>query len=481
MPTVLESFIHELGEELDEAAHSELVELDGVHALSILHRLHARTDRIRNPSAFVAQAVKNAFARNAPPGPGDIECVLHRLHQHEIIDAETLKAWHGQGARATYMHLAGLLGQDVGTIRRPPAHPVYKVDARARTLPRQGLERSVANDLLTKWRPKLDQAAIDSLISLGPQITMDILQSLEAKFAKNEVLRNPSAYVQRACENAITPRPGSGLMKSILEPYTRILDSDALNALEKLWPSQALLILQNLSKCTPAPQNKSAYVVRAVAALQQSAAAGLNSPWGMREWAQMPPAPCPVCGAARPVANRGRPCRNCGARLTERMPNDIVDNTSSCNDRTMESLYYEGDELYPEGYYDAEWNFCGGDEEEEEEEEWAEWMEAVEAEEVEEADEAVEAEDVEAGEEGDGEAGEWDEDGLPSSTINGAAFAADDVGVEDVIAEEETLAGRILKRVRNSAAIAADGGGAADTFAEEETLAGRILKRARMS
>merc|ERR1712060_92094 len=99
-----------------------------------------------------------------------------------IIDAESLKAWHGKGARATYVHLAGMLSQDVGTVRKPPAKPINK-DVRARngTWHRQGpmfwqnFEPSAANELMTKWTPKLDQAAIDSLISLGPQITVDIL------------------------------------------------------------------------------------------------------------------------------------------------------------------------------------------------------------------------------------------------------------------------------------------------------------------
>jgi len=75
----------------------------------------------------------------------------------------------------------------------PMAYAVHGGNQGAYALPAQ------QNPLLQKWRPQLDAKAVDALMALSPQDSSHVLQELESKGMS---VRNPSAYVQKACENA---------------------------------------------------------------------------------------------------------------------------------------------------------------------------------------------------------------------------------------------------------------------------------------
>merc|ERR1719414_8204 len=156
-----------------------------------------------------------------------------------------------------------------------------------------GMGHFSATALLAKWRRQLDQKATDSLMSLGSQAAAVILQEMEAKAGS---VRNPSAYIQKACDNfmsgggigpgavpsngsffppAVEERgwlghagPGGGgcngggcspLHPSLMGRFAGLLDGDALDALSKVDTAKAMIILQNLESKASTVRNPSAY------------------------------------------------------------------------------------------------------------------------------------------------------------------------------------------------------------------------------
>lgn len=131
---------------------------------------------------------------------------------------------------------------------------------------------------IMRWRSALDQKSLDSLQSVGVTAASEIIQELDNKGSS---VRNPSAYVTRACENRIKEgragdggggdrggdRGGSG---GLFARYRGMLDEKALDSLRKVGATEATAILQNLDSRASTVRNPSAYVVRSVANFEKN-------------------------------------------------------------------------------------------------------------------------------------------------------------------------------------------------------------------
>jgi len=341
MPSVLETLVEELGPGLDEKAKQSLTEVDPVSALAFLHRLDGKGEQVRNPSAFVATAVRTSASRGGFPGQAELESALQRLKQDGILDENALEVLHKGTPEDAARAVASFLTQEQSSVRNASAYVTRNVmNARKGLGPSAagpmvammtggGMGRSAMmsqglafgagpmlqgfraggrggspDALMAKWSSSLDPKAVDALNSVGPQAAAEVLQEMDSKGA---TVRNPSAYIQRACENrknGITPPGGSpagfgglgglasfggcgfggcgGLVPAMgmafsLGRYQSMLDGDAMNALQKVSPHQARTILANLESRAPTVRNPSAYVVRSVANLQDGSPAGLES------------------------------------------------------------------------------------------------------------------------------------------------------------------------------------------------------------
>lgn len=238
---------------LDEKALSSLLSLPSpVTALSILNKVASSQDEVRNVSAFVSTAVRNA---QPTPGKQELESALALMEQARHLDEKAIRELQGKSVQAACNALGILLQQTEGSVRNPSAYvcrnlqndrrgpedlPVAGVPYQTSMAPPRsapppppvaqpnfaaggmlpvgrplieispgGLE--ALDDLLAKWRPAIDQKAWQSLMALDT-LAVDILQELDQKA---DQIRSPSAYVQRAVGNAKaghTPgRPRAGM------------------------------------------------------------------------------------------------------------------------------------------------------------------------------------------------------------------------------------------------------------------------------
>lgn len=132
---------------------------------------------------------------------------------------------------------------------------------------------------MAKWGSKLDAIAVDKLHSIGPAIATAILLEMDSKGA---AVRNPSAYIFKACANPDrappAPAPRMATQAAVeLVPLSMIprgrstdpvslwratMDSDANDALDKAGHKHAREILTKLEAAGNI-RNPSAYVVRA--------------------------------------------------------------------------------------------------------------------------------------------------------------------------------------------------------------------------
>lgn len=132
----------------------------------------------------------------------------------------------------------------------------------------------MVESLFAKWQTSLDDQALDAIAELDAQETLEILEDLDAKSSS---VRNPSAYVQRACENRKKGHDVPGLSVEVLSKYESSLDASALDALRRVGATQATVILQKLEACGGSVRNPSAYVARSVANLERGdSAAGTD-------------------------------------------------------------------------------------------------------------------------------------------------------------------------------------------------------------
>jgi len=344
MPSVLDNLVDDLGHGLDDKALRSLSEVDAVSAVAFLHRLRSRAEQgdIRNPSAFIATAVRTALSRGMGPGPSELESTLTQLRQDGTLDDSALEVLHKGNPEDACVAVASYLGQEASAVRNASAYVTRNVmNARRQPSPMShgaprpgygggpgygsgpgcgggpgfghggyggpnygrgpgyGGQRSSpmlmsqgrgypqppmqhlqayspsspgrsVNSLMAKWGNELDLKARDALMALGPHATADILAEMDSK---GSTIRNPSAYVQRACENlkdaAPVPMsfdpPGPPSSSALYVRYQSALDRDALDALTKVSSQQVNIILQHLDSRAAQVRNPSAYVVRSVA------------------------------------------------------------------------------------------------------------------------------------------------------------------------------------------------------------------------
>ncbi|CAE7229823.1 unnamed protein product [Symbiodinium natans] len=237
MPTILESLVGTyLGANLDEKASSSLLALPSpVTALSILNKVASNQDEVRNMSAFVSTAVRNALPT---PGKQELESAIALMEQARQLDEKAIRELQQKSTQVACNALGVLLQQTEGSVRNPSAYVCRNLQNDRRGpedhpgLPYQGhtaipppraappppapaftgglipaarplVEISpggleVLDGLLAKWRPSIDQQAWQSLMALD-SMAVDILQELDQKA---DQIRSPSAYVQRAVGNA---------------------------------------------------------------------------------------------------------------------------------------------------------------------------------------------------------------------------------------------------------------------------------------
>jgi len=364
MPSILENVIEKVGQELDDKARRALIDdADPVDALSILHRLAGRAEQVRNPSAFVATAVRTATSRGEAPGVQELNGALSRLQEDGTLDGEAVEVLRGGLMQDARTAVAGLLLQEAGTVRNasayvtrnffnlrkggppgqqgqpgqspfvmplasgafhqkapmmPPMVPTMMgmmpmqpmqtsmqvfMPARSRPMSNGGVppmpppapggfrgSDPAGNAMWTKWQRALDQKAVEALLALEPQGRNEILQELDTKAAS---IRNPSAYVQKACDNRKADGPGEAMEsmpetsdRDKIEKFRGVLDGDAIEALESLMPEQLSAILDNLESRFSSLRNPSAYVSRSVANLIEGRERPDNTP--------RPPRPPPV-------------------------------------------------------------------------------------------------------------------------------------------------------------------------------------------
>mmetsp|Transcript_26819 Transcript_26819/g.67522 ORF Transcript_26819/g.67522 Transcript_26819/m.67522 type:complete len:714 (+) Transcript_26819:288-2429(+) len=349
MPTILEHLVEDLGgSDLDDKARRSLIDgVNGVHSLSILHRMGGHRNEVRNPSAFVEKSVRNVGG--APAGAQELDNALQRLQQSGLVDENASAVLKKGSVEDACAAISALLTQDTGAVRNASAY-VTRNMANARKSGEggggaggargggacggAGMSSNVIGasasmaymgqqaygmpgmpavgyaaplDPLARWSGMLDQKAIDSLAAVGAIAAGEILQEMESK---GGAVRNPSAYVQRACENrtrdgsaagmagivggvigasamgssgglyASGSYAGGGAAVATAGRYQGALDSAAVEALQKVHPEEAQQILTNLENRASSVRNPSAYVVRSVAnmlgegaATQQAAAA----------------------------------------------------------------------------------------------------------------------------------------------------------------------------------------------------------------
>mmetsp|Transcript_31085 Transcript_31085/g.56550 ORF Transcript_31085/g.56550 Transcript_31085/m.56550 type:complete len:621 (-) Transcript_31085:66-1928(-) len=238
MPTFLDRFVGERAASLDAKAQGMLQDVDGVSALSILSRLNGRGDEVRNPSAFVATAVKAARQRGGP-GPPELERAAAQLKEDGILDDKSLEALQMCPPEAGCHAISTLLAQDESSVRNTSAYLTRNVMNAAKgggknggkskmgaaPMPMQGMggmgpqmgyppraysagppaawanpaTSALLDTLLEKWTSMLDPKAVAALRNVSTDQAVKVLKELDMK---GDEIRNPAAYVQRAINNA---------------------------------------------------------------------------------------------------------------------------------------------------------------------------------------------------------------------------------------------------------------------------------------
>eukprot|EP00421_Protoceratium_reticulatum_P019094 CAMPEP_0168397434 /NCGR_PEP_ID=MMETSP0228-20121227/21062_1 /TAXON_ID=133427 /ORGANISM="Protoceratium reticulatum, Strain CCCM 535 (=CCMP 1889)" /LENGTH=295 /DNA_ID=CAMNT_0008410907 /DNA_START=130 /DNA_END=1013 /DNA_ORIENTATION=+ len=295
MPTCLENLVQEIAPGLDEKAQAALNETDPVNALAFLQRLSGRGDQVRNPSAFIATAVKTAATRGPSPGAAELECALQRLRQDGTLDDNAVEVLHKGSTQEACAALAALLGQDASTVRNASAYITRNMMNAKKQGPMGAPQQmgkmgggkgammgmgggmlalqapaaagkggqGAAQALAAKWRGALDHKALASLTAVGPNTALEILQEMDSR---GGAVRNPSAYVQRACENRkvtgdVDPVPdglsGAAGMGALMAQHQGALDADAHDALSKVSEEQGAQILANLESRSATVRNPS--------------------------------------------------------------------------------------------------------------------------------------------------------------------------------------------------------------------------------
>ncbi|CAE8635109.1 unnamed protein product [Polarella glacialis] len=155
MPSILDALVRDFGQGLDEKAHQALVtDVDSVSALSILHKL-GENGQVRNSSAFVCRAVRNAERTG---GSAEVEHALWQLHQAGIIDNQSLEMLQAAPIQAAHEAVAGLLMQEDGSIRNtsvcqsePEKHRESTRESRQLCSSRRARWRQWSPRWLPKW------------------------------------------------------------------------------------------------------------------------------------------------------------------------------------------------------------------------------------------------------------------------------------------------------------------------------------------
>ena len=235
MPTFLDLFVGERASDLDEKAQALLHEIDGVSALSILSRLHGHWEEVRNPSAFVASAVK-AAKRMRGPGHSELERAVAQLKEDGILDDKSVDILQKSSLEAACSAIIGLLVQDESTVRSPSAYVTRNVvNSAKRGVKRKdswppaayaqgpmmssygqssygappqptygqysyipGLSYIQLDERATAALQEIDQASADRIVAL-----------LREKIASG-LIQNSSAYVMKAAGNAMRGNGDAG-------------------------------------------------------------------------------------------------------------------------------------------------------------------------------------------------------------------------------------------------------------------------------
>lgn len=295
MPTILDVKVSELAAGLDDKASQALVsQIDGISAISILHKLRQKAERneVNNPSAFVSTAVRSAQAKGGA-GPAELEAAIARLSEDGTLDDNAQEVLRKAPPRDALSGLLALLQMDPTNVRNPSAYVTRNViNCKKEGGPpvdrmgvgmmqgRQAQPQQFANvGLLSKWMHQLDPAAQEKLQQVGPMAAQQILQEMDSKATLGQV-RNPSGYVSKSCDNfkggissptsqqlVAAPSFHSFGSSPDLMRWHGVLDSDALQALEKVGPAMAAPILEKLQGQMGQVRNPSAYVIKGVANL----------------------------------------------------------------------------------------------------------------------------------------------------------------------------------------------------------------------
>jgi len=291
MSTILETKVAALAEGLDDKASQALVsEIDGISAISILHKLRQKSDRgeVNNPSAFVSTAVRSAKSKGGA-GPAELEAAIARLSEDGTLDDNAQEVLRKAPPQDALSGLFALLQMEPSNVRNPSAYVTRNViNCKKEGGPpmemthRMGMGMSQGMhglNLMSKWMRQLDDAAQNKLQRVGEAATQRILQELESKYVLGQV-RNPSGYVSKACDNfndgigaavsqpmAAAPAVHDFRGSPDLAIWRGLLDSEAMQALEKVGQSNAGPILENLRGQIGQVRNPSAYVIKSVANL----------------------------------------------------------------------------------------------------------------------------------------------------------------------------------------------------------------------
>ncbi|CAE7256626.1 unnamed protein product, partial [Symbiodinium necroappetens] len=89
-----------------------------VTALSILNKVASSQDEVRNVSAFVSTAVRNA---QPTPGKQELESALALMEQARHLDEKAIRELQGKSVQAACNALGILLQQTEGSVRNPSA------------------------------------------------------------------------------------------------------------------------------------------------------------------------------------------------------------------------------------------------------------------------------------------------------------------------------------------------------------------------
>jgi hypothetical protein len=268
----------------------------------ILQELEKRGDTVRNPSAYIVTAISKepklpqeigcgGFGGKGACGfPGIAEgfvgkgaggCVgmaaprsFRGLPRHplvNVLDGPALEALEEIGPQAASAILENLQLQGQ-SVHNPSAYVLRAVGnarkgkgAGAKAAGAMGAAAPKGSWPAADVRDILDARALAALEGLPAQDAQEVLARLEANSHEGPI-KNPSAYVQRAVENALrrsTPENGAHL--DLLGDWRHKLDERALDALQGVSAEAISHIISEMEKGNPDEiRNPSAYVIRAV-------------------------------------------------------------------------------------------------------------------------------------------------------------------------------------------------------------------------